>query len=262
MNPQPQASPEGPAADVDPGTEWNDSARSDGAAALLPTDDSGRLLTSADCRFLGIEPRQVQWWSDRSAPLGMTPETFGEFTSSLYDALRADGIDPSQVDVRLQGSSAQFFSGTHKRLPTQEELSEHPEAVARLDEWLGEDTDPPLRRPFDSMYRLGMDDPSDYDIQISSDAMVAHAEQVARSAYSDVQNAPALFHAKYHFLDKRIADVAFPALAAWRGEWDNTLGRDVAPAIFAGPGPPDVSATGPSSRFRAHDWTIKPQESS
>jgi hypothetical protein len=229
----------------------------DTAAELLPADDSGRQLTPRDCEFLGIEPRQVQWWSERSAPLGMTPEVFAEFRSSLFDALRADGFEPSQVDMRVQGSSARFFSGEHKSLPTRDELLGNPDAVSRMDEWLG-GAEPPLRRPFDSMNHLGLEmEPSDYDIQISSDAMADRARSVAAEQFPGRP----VFHEKYHFITKLIARKAFPNLVAWRKRWTQSpLGRDVAPAVFGGDGPPDTSDSGPSSHFRDDDWVIKQGE--
>jgi hypothetical protein len=64
------------------------------------------------------------------------------------------------------------YSGIHKTLPTEADLTENPEALARLREWLGDDPHRPLRRPFDSMHRLGLDEPSDYDINISNDRMM------------------------------------------------------------------------------------------
>lgn len=129
-----------------------------------------------DCEFLDISPDQVEAWANREAPLGMTPTEFREFSKSLYDALAREGLAPADLDLRLQGSSARFFSGEHKSLPLESELLDNPEALAQMDIWFGEDQNRPLRRPFDSMHRLGLEDePSDYDIQISSDSMVEHA---------------------------------------------------------------------------------------
>jgi hypothetical protein len=38
---------------------------------------------------------------------------------TLNDALAKDGLDAAQVGIRLQGSSAQFFSGPHKYFPAE-----------------------------------------------------------------------------------------------------------------------------------------------
>ena len=206
---------------------------------LLPQDDSGYRLTRRDLDFLGITPEQVVDWADRTAPLGQTPAQFREFTRTLFAALHADGLDPAAVDVRLQGSSARFFSGAHKSLP---------------DRWYHDGPDRPLRRPFDSMHRLGLEEPSDYDIQISSDTMVAIARRIADREYPDLS----LHHPKYGFVRKEIAERAFPHLMAWAESQTALLGRDVVPALFTGAGPPDRSDTGVSSHFDDSDWIIEP----
>ena len=231
--------------------EWNDVER------LLPSDDSGYRVTPDDCEFLGIDPEEVANWAIREAPLGMTPEQFGEFRDGLFDGLRTDGLTPDQVDVRLQGSSANFFSGAHKTLPTADEIT-NPEALRRYEEWRGDATDHPLRRPFDSMYRLTLDhEPSDYDVQISSDAMIAQAELVRQQSYPDVP----LLSRKYGFLDKDVARDAFPGLYEWAKQQSQALGRPVVPAIFPSAGPPDHSATSPvSAHFRDTDWRLQPPE--
>lgn len=178
-------------------------------------------------------------WADRTAPLGQTPAQFREFTRTLFAALHADGLDPAAVDVRLQGSSARFFSGAHKSLP---------------DRWYHDGPDRPLRRPFDSMHRLGLEEPSDYDVQISSDTMVAIARRIADREYPDLS----LHHPKYGFVRKEIAERAFPHLMAWAESQTALLGRDVVPALFTGAGPPDRSDTGVSSHFDDSDWIIEP----
>jgi len=221
---------------------------------MLPTDDSGYQLTADDCRFLGISPQEIANWYARTAPLGMTPAQFAEFAATLSDALRLDGIDPEQVDVRLQGSSAHFFSGAHKELPTADQITD-PDALRRYQEWRGDAERHPLRRPFDSMYKLGLDpEPSDYDVQISSDAAVAKAEEARRSGGADQP----LFHPKYGFVDKDLVALACPNLADWAEQQTRALGRSVVPAMFSGTGPPDNSGTGKvSAHFRDSDWIIE-----
>jgi hypothetical protein len=187
----------------------------------------------------------------------MSPEQYGEFRDTMYDGLRADGIAPEQVDARLQGSSANFFSGPHKTLPTESDITD-PEAKQRYREWRGDAQQHPLRRPFDSMHRLGLDDePSDYDVQLSSDAMVAKAEEVRRREFPNLQ----LLHPKYGFVRKEIVKSAFPHMTGWARGQSVRTGRPVVPAVFPGGGPPDMTGSGgPSSHFRPTDWRIAPRK--
>ncbi|MET8308337.1 toxin glutamine deamidase domain-containing protein [Micromonospora sp. NPDC005173] len=222
------------------------------AGPLLPEDDSGRRLEPNDCKFLGIAPEAVLAWADRSAPLGATRAQYAEMTAGLFDALRRDGLDPSTVDVRLQGSSALFFSGSHKQMPTESELVDDPEALARLRDW-SQGSPLPRRRPFDSMYRLGLEEPSDYDFQISSDAMVERARQHAAEKYPDLR----LVNARFGFVTRKVARECFPHLFEWVERYTDGLRRDVVPAIFPNDGPPDRSQTGVSSHFRDSDWIIR-----
>jgi hypothetical protein len=232
----------------------------DDVSDLLPTDDSGYRVTPADCEFLGISPEAVADWHSRTAPLGMTPEQFGEFCTSLDEALRLDGVDPRHVDLRLQGSSAHFFSGAHKELPKLEDI---PDAEARriYQEWRGEESEHPLRRPFDSMFKLGLDEePSDYDVQISSDAVAAKADE-ARQALDGPDRS--LYHQKYGFVNKDFVKSSMPHLVEWAKRQTRLLGRDVVPAVFSDAGPPDHSASGKvSAHFRDSDWRLNPRRGS
>ncbi|OBF46957.1 toxin glutamine deamidase domain-containing protein [Mycolicibacterium monacense] len=224
------------------------------AAEMLPTDDSGYRIQPRDCEFLGISPDQVEAWAEREAPLGMARGEFNEFSNSLFDALGRDGIGAEDLDVRLQGSSARFFSGEHKSLPLESDLVEYPDAISRMTTWFGDDEDRPLRRPFDSMHRLGLDEePSDYDIQISSDQMV----DACRHRWEADGSQGDLVHPKYGFISKRVFGQMFPNLWEWAEEWTERTGRPVVPALFAGDGPPDTSASGVSSHFRESDWHIR-----
>lgn len=188
----------------------------------------------------------------------MTPAEFREFSSSLYDALSKEGFSARDLDIRLQGSSARFFSGEHKRLPTESELADKPEARARADSWFGDDQNRPLRRPFDSMYKLGIDDePSDYDLQISSDSMV----DACRERWIADGSHGALVHPKYGFINKDIFEEMFPSLWSWVEDWSDATERPVVPALFPSSGPLDTSSTGVSSHFRETDWLIEAEES-
>lgn len=226
------------------------------AASLLPADDSGYRIQPRDCEFLGISPEQVEAWANRDAPLGMTPTEFRDFNRGLYDALAREGFTPGDIDVRLQGSSARFFSGEHKVLPLESDIHDNIAAQARMNAWLGDDTDRPLRRPFDSMHRLGLDDePSDYDVQISSDSMVA----VCRQRWEADGSHGGLVHRKYGFVVKEIFEDMFPSLWEWADEWTERTGRPVVPALFSNLGPPDTSSSGVSSHFRESDWRMHPE---
>ncbi|MBQ1074639.1 hypothetical protein KBX06_15895 [Micromonospora sp. C31] len=233
--------------DVDePDPEWNR------AEALLPCDDSGYRIQRRDCEFLGLTPDAVVGWAERRAPLGLTPPAFEQMAAALFDALEADGVRHDQVDIRLQGSSSNFFSGAHKRLPTEEQISDHPEAVERMRAWRGGGV-LPVRRPFDSMYKLGLEEPSDFDFQISSDVMVERAVAVGNSDFPDL----CVVNKSYGFVTKKVARKCFPALFAWAEEYSKLSGREVVPAVFPGVGPPNRSADGVSSHFRPADWIIE-----
>src|SRR3712207_9321214 len=65
-----------------------------------------------------------------------------------------------------------------------------------------------------------------------------------------------LLHRKYHFVDKDIAREAFPNLHAWSANWSKSLGREVAPAVFPGSGPPDTSADRKSTRLNSSHANI------
>ncbi|MGW0754239.1 hypothetical protein [Streptomyces sp. NPDC002587] len=231
-----------------------------------PCDDTGYEIRGEDLEYLGLDEKQVEAWQRFEAPLGMSPEQFKEFKSSLNDALAADGIDADQVDLRLQGSSAQFFSGSHKDFPTEEDLADQPEALSRLTEWMGDRTESerPSRIPFDAKYRMGVEngdgepeEPSDYDVQISSDSMVEKATEVWEAA-DPAERKPEVIHPKYQFVDKATMREAFPELAAWAKSWEAETGREVAPALFGADGPPDQTnvGSGISAHFRETDWII------
>ncbi|MFF3429899.1 hypothetical protein [Streptomyces sp. NPDC002602] len=231
-----------------------------------PCDDTGYEIRDEDLEYLGLDEQQVEAWQRFEAPLGMAPEQFKEFKSSLNDALAADGIDPERVDIRLQGSSAQFFSGSHKDFPTERDLADQPEAQTRLADWMGDrpESERPARIPFDAKHLLKVEDaegvaepPSDYDVQISSDSMVDKATETWEAA-DPAERKPDVMHPKYGFVDKRVAERAFPALDEWTKHWEQETGREVAPALFSSEGPPDTSGvgTGISTHFRDTDWII------
>jgi hypothetical protein len=223
-----------------------------------PTDpETGQPLTRRDLKFLGWRRRQVQWWMRGEAPLGMTPELYRRWRLSLLDALEREGISPGDVDVRLLGSAGEGFSGPHKPLWSDEELAHRPRALARLREWLGEDRNRLRRRPFDVGRRFGVGkalggEPSDYDTNISSDKLVEKAR-----ALWEAKGGPGQFLSGDHeYVNKRIAQEAFPHLTAWRLDWTKRLGREVSHAIFPSGGPKDISDKGFHVHFRESDWIV------
>ncbi|MEU8142153.1 zeta toxin family protein [Nonomuraea sp. NPDC048901] len=219
-----------------------------------PHDDSGYHVTKRDLDFLGMSPMQLKWLVTRQAPMGMTPERYHRYAGELLDAIGRDGIGPAEVDIRLKGTGAEFFAGLHKTFPAEDELAGNPEALRRLREWFGDDPNRPLRRPFDSMYRLGLEQPpSDYDMDISSSAMV----QVARSHWPPGRY-PGDFMGGHGYIDKDSLMRAFPELAAWKNDWETALGRPISLGLFESSGPFDGTSMGSelSSHFRDTDWII------
>ncbi|MGN9920314.1 NUDIX domain-containing protein [Micromonospora palomenae] len=222
-----------------------------------PRDDSGYAITRRDLDFLGINPVQVKWMLTGEAPMGMTPELYQRFGTEMLKALERDGIDPSQVDIRLKGTGAGFFSGGHKTMPREEDLTARPMAAQRLRDWFGESLDRPLRRPYDAMWRLGLERaPSDFDLDINSTAIVRAARTYWRTHHShrylgDFMNG-------HGYIDKQAAIGTLPALAAWARRWEETLGRPLSLGIFESSGPFDATVLGRtlSSHFRETDWII------
>jgi hypothetical protein len=226
---------------------------------------TGNQLEARDAEFLGYHPRQMDWFRTGEAPLGMTPETYRDWSGSLRDALRADGIPPESVDVRLLGSAARGFSGPHKMLPADDEITaSHPPDVAetalqRKEEWLGDDPGRLRGRPFDAMNRLGLDEPSDYDTNVSSDLMVAKAREHWQADGEHLS----FLRGDHEYVNKDIAREAFPNVQAWARSWTERLGgRDVSWAVFPGTGPKDCSASGHYVHFRDDDWIVfRPKDS-
>ncbi|WP_254877118.1 NUDIX domain-containing protein [Verrucosispora sp. NA02020] len=229
----------------------------DEAPDWWPRDDSGYAITKRDLDFLGINPVQVKWMLTGEAPMGMTPDLYRRFGAEMLEALRNDGIDPAQVDIRIKGTGAGFFSGQHKTMLREEDLPAEPTTRQRLRDWFGAGQDRPLRRPYDAMWRLGIErEPSDIDLDINSTAMVRAARTFWRSHHSDRYLGD--FMNGHGYLDKQTAMGALPALAEWSRKWEETLGRPLSLGIFESSGPFDATVLGRSlsSHFRDTDWVI------
>lgn len=241
---------------------------SSGSAGVVVEDGHGYQLTVDDLAFLQISDDAVTAWHVRQRPLGMTANQFDHFARTLSAALDSDGI--SRANVRLQGSSARFFSGAHKpmpytreaavaefrrnrhRIPEPFEIDDALQAMRAL--WPAEDRRP-LRRPFDAMYRLGLDKvPSDYDVQISSTQIVDRAR--ARITLLGIDPSRLVVHnPHYAFVDKLLVEDTCPALHLWSMKLSDIVRRTVAVAVFDDDGPPDAG-TELSSHFRDDDWVL------
>ncbi|MEV4567830.1 zeta toxin family protein [Nonomuraea sp. NPDC049419] len=224
----------------------------DPAPPWWPRDDSGYAVAKRDLDFLGIAPRQLAWLLRRAAPLGMTPRQYDRYATELLEALGRDGIDPSQVDIRLRGTGAVLFAGRHKTFPAEDQLT--PQARERLREWFGDDPVRPKRRLFDAMYRLGLEaEPSDYDMDLSSSAMVRRA----RVGWTPGRF-PGDFMGGHGYIDKRTLMEAFPWLVTWKDDWEAALGRPISLGLFESSGPFDGHSMGLelSSHHQDSDWVI------
>lgn len=219
--------------------------------------------------FLGLSIPELTDCFKQQCPLGMTPPQFTDFKTSLQTALARDGL--TDCDVRLKGSSAVFYSGWHKlmpyhaevlfktfeasrkRPPKSWELNNHQNAVDSVwSEFLR-----PLRRPFDSMHRIGIDlYPSDYDVQVSSDQLAARVKARAASLPGGV---PDLISDNGGFFKTDIVEFVCPELTIqWAPKQGGRLRRQVAVRAFPAVGPPNQTAKigHLSSHFRPTDWIL------
>jgi hypothetical protein len=200
----------------------------------------------------------------------MTTLQFTDFQNSLKIALSRDGL--TDCDVRLKGSSAVFYSGWHKLMPYKREaLSKAFHAALSRNrppqQWELNSLENtvnnvwsqflrPIRRPFDSMHRIGVDlYPSDYDIQVSSDQLAAlvMARAVALGGVADLTSK------KGGFFKTDIVEFVCPNLTTqWAVQQGYKLKRDVAVRAFPAVGPPNqTSKIGHlSSHFRGTDWRL------
>lgn len=242
------------------------------ASQLAPApiaDDSGIRLSVAHVEFVGLDGRGVADWRSRRAPLGMSPYQYRLFCRSLFLAARADRLQ--DLDVRLKGSAAAFYSGRHKslprtvpefassltqalgRAPTSVELEQLNERIQQFQSFQGQ----PRRCPFDSMRKLQLHpDPSDYDIQLSSREIEARCVAL----YQTIPGiARSLRHPKYGFLDDGLVSIAVPMILRWASKWTLVFGRTVAVKAFGAEGPENKTATAGelSSHFRSDDWTVQ-----
>jgi hypothetical protein len=227
------------------------------APAWWLRDDSGYAVAGRDLEFLRIDEQHVRWMLTGQSPMGLTPKLYHQFAGELLHALQQDRVGATQVDVRLKGTAAEFFSGVRKTLPTEAELADRPEALGRMREWFGDDQRRPLRRPYDAMYRLGLEpEPSDYDLDINSTAAIRVARTYWREHHRD--RYPGDFMGGHGYLDKQAVRGALPHLADWATRWEDKLSRPLSLGVFESTGPFNEAALGRnlSAHFKPTDWLI------
>jgi hypothetical protein len=239
-------------------------------------DGFGYRVRTSDLQFLGITSDAVNALWGRLCPLGISPPQFRQFVRSLH--LAADRDEIADLDVRLKGSSAEFFSGYHKRMAwTRDDVLElFRQEQARLPEPHELDgilatlesvwpkSARPTRRLFDALYRTNISpEPSDVDIQVSSDDVDARAR--AKIAELGVEPSSLTINSPiYNFIRKDIVEDVCPFLRLWAIRQTSLLRRLVTMAVFPGSGPPNTeSSDGPLSSHHKHsDWIIFRRSSS
>ncbi len=241
-------------------------------AIALPVDErSGYCCCSEDFSFLGISKESIGAYLHRLAPLGMTTGQYALFVDSLRDALFRDGVN--EVDVRLKGSSVDFFSGYHKLLPwtrletveTYRYLHRRLPYALQVDhilatmEAIWPSAQPrPSRRPFDSLFVLGLSpERSDYDLQLSSDIITNRAIKLIEELGLEA-NELTVHSTQYAFIRKDLVEEVCPYLHLWTVRQREALGRLVSVAVFPARGPLNrEEEIGPqSAHFRPTDWVV------
>ncbi|WP_159080315.1 hypothetical protein [Nocardia suismassiliense] len=200
----------------------------------------------------------------------MTPDDYKKFVDELVKAAALDGI--TQIDVRLKGSSGQFYSGRHKQMAYNRDqiggyirqirgdyaLSFELDAIMEQLVSVWDDPDNrPHERPFDSYWRLGISgQPSDYDIQICSNTIAERARERLpefglTSEYDD--KAPT-----YGYIDHKLVERAAPRLLFWSRRETERLRRPVTIAAFPSEGPHQLTGehAALSNHLRSQDWII------
>ncbi|MBJ7354351.1 MAG: hypothetical protein JHC98_05955 [Thermoleophilaceae bacterium] len=239
-------------------------------------DGNGYNTRERDLKFLAIDGDQIVAWRERDYPLGQSEITFTAFREKLAEALLKDGLSIAGCDVRLKGSAAEFYSGPHKPMPRSDkdlvrwffllrertpEDWELQEIKNRLNEkWLTDGLGP-SRRPFDVMFRLGIDQyPSDFDVQISSDELVERCKEILEDEAHGVEELT-VANPHYGFVRHHLVAKAAPSLYQFGLYMSDCLdGRNVGIAVFPSSGPPEAPDEPISSHFQETDWRIDIRE--
>ena len=198
----------------------------------LLVDDAGYLLQARDAGFVGVSVDSLRALTSRAYPLGFSSmEDWQSCLDELREALRSDGLEGA--DVRIKGTAATFFSHSPGKPFPQSGAECGAQAAANgLDgtaaegRWSGSPYADaqviPHRAFWDSRQQLGIDsEGSDYDIQISSDALA----EALRARYPDgtVRGRSIVSAHGGHFTHAVLVRT-FAALAAWSGRWQTRLG--------------------------------------
>ncbi|MBN6812941.1 hypothetical protein [Kocuria marina] len=240
-----------------------------------PIDDgTGYAVRSRDLNFLRLTRSEVDNWRAKATPLGMSMIQYKGFQTDLARALHADGISDS-IDVRLKGSSAKFFSDSHKPMPNNREQIidlfrerrhrlpaawEIDEIIDRLlNQWI-KDQSFPTYCPFDARFRLTVDrEPSDYDVQISSNTAVERCIRLIKALGEDPTELR-INHPTYNFVRKDLVETALPNVYLFTLRAADQLRRHVDVALFPAGGPTNKTKThgSLSAHFRDDDWILLP----
>lgn len=219
-------------------------------------DEEGYAAQPRDFAFVRVSLADARSLAARRKPLGFrSDEDWRVCVAELHDALERAG--DAGADVRLKGSAAEFFSrNPKKRFPQSEE--EHAELAGDQREarrrWR---TSPfsgsailPSRCFWDARFRLGLDsEPSDYDVQIASDALAA----LVRRAYPTGQDpgGRSIISSSGGQFRQEFVREELPSLSEWSTRWTALLEWQVNIALFSGAGP-----ASPISRFSDRDWVL------
>lgn len=232
-------------------------------------DATGYRLTSKDLNFLDITPEEIRDCSERRAPLSMSPTQYHYFKKELITALWREQI--ISADVRIQGSSVNFFSNPRKTMPYEiediqnvyaEECKTIPSEYELVtihkkveSQWPPEE-DKPQQRPFDALYKFDISPhKSDYDIQISGRDPYEIMQELMEGRTLKYENLNTK-HQEYKFMSKEYSDNNFLYLQNWAATWWTILKRPVSIAIFNSQGPDQLDNYEKSSHFKDSDWIV------
>lgn len=225
-------------------------------------------MTADQIAFLDLTAQAIMDWRARRAPLGLKPSEYRAFCIELHRVIDREGI--TELDVRLKGSAAAFFSAPHKVFPEtadrcvelaqKKKTGRTPAAVrAAYERFMAGAADTLKRPPFDSMFKLGVaSDRSDYDIQMSSGQIARRCREARDAATADERARWELVRAGFGFFEDIWFDLACPLVASWSDDWSGRLGRTVTVKAFDHSGPLDKSSEIGllSSHFRDIDWML------
>jgi hypothetical protein len=219
---------------------------------------------------LGISPTAAGDFVTREVPLGVSRETWADMRNDLFEVLASYGAD--DVDVRLHGSSAKFYSSDHKLMDAPNSntgiSANGPEAAFNA---LNPGAE---HRPFDYTAAVQGGEGSDFDLNISSDVLLNRAADVWAAANRPPGWNPAVSGPpdgaygdpiKGHgYLDKDLANAAFPELREWAKRYEDRIKaetgatREVSWSVYPRSGPVDTTATsGSSVAFSDRDWIVR-----